>query len=351
MDSKETWNKICELFERHKSSPEAEIQKLWENIFSEYFGYSKLGGEVSAQEKLHIGSTDRTIPDLIMKNGSEKLFAAELKRGNLPANENFKQQLISYLKLLDLNIGILICDAIFIVNISDSTETKISFSRGNPDGAKFVELFGREYFGEEKIKEFIAQKKRSAQNIENLREEIGNAKERIIELLENELAPKYGKAEFVEVMKEFEIQIIKKNAAAPALFMPKVQGTAARPYSFAGGGRNTISKSDALMLCRRNGFANGGEVTFSSTNAGNGVFWANPNVKLLSYNWWLLLNDINERKIYVLFIPKDSVNAYELRVRNDKQELLDLQIKNDGSFIDSRSKYSFKKYFKAAVKY
>ena len=43
-----SWNKIVEYVNSHKNSSEKEIQKLWENIFSEIFGYSFLRNEIDS---------------------------------------------------------------------------------------------------------------------------------------------------------------------------------------------------------------------------------------------------------------------------------------------------------------
>lgn len=358
MDSKKMWNYLVDEHTKYLNASEKEIQEKWEKEYlldAELFGYSKAMGDVDSQRSLHIGSSDRAIPDIILRKDGKDLFVIELKQYSLRKNSDFEKQLLSYLTHTDihLSIGVLVCNKLclcFHNHSSNQTQwLEIPFEKDNALGAKFVELFSKENFSEENIKEFIAQKIRSAQNIKNLREEIGNAKEMVIEFLENEFAPKYGKAEFDEVMNEFEIQIVKKAKETSVAFAPKAYR--AIVHAHYDDGESTFSKSDAIKLCRKNGFANSGEITFSSTNKGNGVFWSNPNVRLLSEDWWLLLNDKEEEKLYVLFVPRNSINHHELLVRADKPNLIDLQIKNDGSFVDSRSEYSFKKYLKTSIKY
>lgn len=359
MGSKEIWNIIVKSVKDNIYKKEEIIQAIWNSTI---FPLILDGSDCkNIEQVVPEGSTKKM--DIVIKQNGNDVAVVELKQHTYSRNAKIglvtpQEQLFSYLNQLKcVNIGILVCDKLYIYNY-DFTKNdeenatnclEIPFEKDSELGVKFVELFSKENFSEENIKEFIAQKIRSAQNIKNLREEIGNAKEMVIEFLENEFAPKYGKAEFDEVMNEFEIQIVKKAKETSVAFAPKAHR--AIVHAHYDDGESTFSKSDAIKLCRKNGFANSGEITFSSTNKGNGVFWSNPNVRLLSEDLWLLLNDKEEKKLYVLFIPKKSINVNELIIRGDKQKLIDLQIKNDGSFVDSRSKYSFKKYLKTSIKY
>ena len=116
---------------------------------------------------------------------------------------------------------------------------------------------------------------------------------------------------------------------------------------------NKMSKSEAISCFSSNGFSVCGNITFSSENDSYGrKFWANPKVDFLKHDWWLILNDIDKREIHLFFIPANSLSCRDIYRRNDKQDLIDLQIHyNDDSFEDSRSKVCFKKWFKKTLKY
>lgn len=221
MGSKEIWNIIVKSVKDNIYKKEEIIQAIWNSTI---FPLILDGSDCkNIEQVVPEGSTKKM--DIVIKQNGNDVAVVELKQHTYSRNAKIglvtpQEQLFSYLNQLKrVNIGILVCDKLHIyaydftksAEENEANRLDIPFEKDSEDGAKFVELFGNEHFSEEKIKEFIAQKKRSAQNIENLREEIGNAKERIIELLENELAPKYGKVEFDEVMKEFNIQIDRKS--------------------------------------------------------------------------------------------------------------------------------------------
>ena len=64
---------------------------FWKNYFSEIFGLKKILNEIASQRKLHIGSSDREIPDIILKKDSKDLFIVELKQYYLAKNDDFEK--------------------------------------------------------------------------------------------------------------------------------------------------------------------------------------------------------------------------------------------------------------------
>ncbi|MCI5519265.1 MAG: hypothetical protein MR424_05415 [Treponema sp.] len=113
-----------------------------------------------------------------------------------------------------------------------------------------------------------------------------------------------------------------------------------------------ISKSQALQLLRASGLNIHGQITFSSENSGVYKYWANPSITYLYNNWWIILNDVDNRILYVFYIPANSIDEKDVVVRADKPELMDIQINyNDRSFMDSRSKICFKQWLIKYVNY
>lgn len=113
-----------------------------------------------------------------------------------------------------------------------------------------------------------------------------------------------------------------------------------------------ISKSQALQILRSEGLNIQGHITFSSENSGVLKYWANPSITYLFYDWWVILNDIDNRILYAFNIPANSINERSVVVRSDKTELMDIQINyNDDSFMDSRSKICFKQWLVKSVHY
>ena len=60
------WNRFCEIFQKNHNEREDKVQKVFEQIFAVLFGYDPFDGEIDSHRTLHIGSTDRVIPDIII---------------------------------------------------------------------------------------------------------------------------------------------------------------------------------------------------------------------------------------------------------------------------------------------
>lgn len=78
MIANQKWNRIVEIYNASISAKEDTVHSLWERIFVELFGYSSLNGEIESQRKIQIGSTERIIPDIIIKDSNNDLFVVEL---------------------------------------------------------------------------------------------------------------------------------------------------------------------------------------------------------------------------------------------------------------------------------
>jgi hypothetical protein len=211
MTNKEKWNKIVELHEQQRFSREDIVQNTWEMIFSELFGYAKLFGEIDVQRSIQIGSTERAITDIIIKDKDNDLFIVEVKQQTLDSGE---KQLLSYLKLLHVDVGILVNNKITIFAYDykkqDSEQVKydIHFDRDSTDGELFVELFSKP-FQTERAREFIIQKNSSSKHVQEIKKRIN--KDYIVNLLHIELSKTYAQMEIKEALKEIEITIGNKK--------------------------------------------------------------------------------------------------------------------------------------------
>ena len=157
----ENWNLLVAQHSEFYNQPENKIQNLWEIYFSELFGFKKILNEIETQRKLHIGSTDREIPDIILKKDDKDLFIVELKQYSLTRNDDFEKQLLNYMSHTDirLSIGILVCKNLYLYyyNHSDNKNDciEIPFKKDNELGIKFMELFNKNNFDVENAKKFI----------------------------------------------------------------------------------------------------------------------------------------------------------------------------------------------------
>lgn len=159
MNSQEKWNYIVKSYKQNYTKPESEVQRSWEDIFSEFFDYKKLCGEIVTQTYIQLGSRTALIPDIVLKKDKEMLADVELKRHTLSIDEHYEKQLISYLKQLNLSIGVIICNKIYLYvfsypNTIDRIE--IAFEEKNERGVTFIELFNKNNFDVDKIKHFVS---------------------------------------------------------------------------------------------------------------------------------------------------------------------------------------------------
>ncbi len=114
----------------------------------------------------------------------------------------------------------------------------------------------------------------------------------------------------------------------------------------------TMTKNIAKRLFNEKGYNIGDIYTFASENERSHVFWANPSYLVLNKNWFLILNDKSKRILSLFEIPAGEIKRYELVMRSDNQNLIDLQIAyNDPTFTDNRSHISFKPYFVDKITY
>ncbi len=163
MNTQEKWNFIVERHKTNFSKPENVVQKEWEDIFSELFDYKKLLGEIVSQKQIHIGSSDRTIPDILLGKDGVEIVDVELKQYNLPLKENFENQLKSYLTLTHTSIGVIVCNKLYLFwfdyESSASIKIEIPFEKDNERGIKFVELFNKNVINKNVVKKFIFSEK------------------------------------------------------------------------------------------------------------------------------------------------------------------------------------------------
>ena len=222
MDAREKWEFLVDCYNKNKNAPEQRIQRDWENLFVEIFGYSKLSKEVDAQRNIQIGSTVRTIPDIIIHNKEQgDLFVVELKQHTLTTGT---EQLFSYLKLLKVDLGVLICNKIYLYDYDITKDddkqafVEIAFTKDNPDGIKFVELFSKASFDRQHIKNFIQERKKEKENIHAIQQKV--TAEFVRQVLQEQLSETYSQEEIQQALEGIVITVDKKVAMPPTPFIP-----------------------------------------------------------------------------------------------------------------------------------
>ncbi|MCH5290586.1 MAG: type I restriction enzyme HsdR N-terminal domain-containing protein [Treponema sp.] len=253
MTAEEKWDKIVSIVQAKKPAKENEVEDVWADIFSEIFGYSKIDEEIERQRKIPIGSSQRTVPDIIVKDSSAKkdLFTVELKQHNLPFDERYKDQLFSYMLLLRLNVGILICDKIHVYygNDGNALHMEIEFKSGNAHGATFIELFSKEKFDESAVKAFIEAQEALHTQAQTIRTELqrGSASDIIKQYYRSQYSEEAVEMALQDVhvsvsmdMQQQEAPEQNANAALPAVAEKKDN----TQYNFKG---NTYGKGRLVL--------------------------------------------------------------------------------------------------------
>lgn len=204
-----SWNKLVSYIQKNFNEGEKIVQKAWELLFSTVFDYPD--SDIHPQFPMQMGSSPK-FADILIQHDDKDLFVVELKRHTLHKGQ---AQLFSYLNQLKIDIGILVCDKLYVYDFDYTKKdghysfVEIAFSPDNPDGIKFVELFTSSNFDKQKIKDFIAQKNQSKANAASIRKEL--TADFILQLVTNHLTEKYPVEDVASVLDEFQISVAPKS--------------------------------------------------------------------------------------------------------------------------------------------
>ena len=218
MESDKIWNRIVKHYKDNFGSKEEVLQNDWTQIFSDLFNYSKFFGEIDSHRTMHIGSHERTIPDIIIRNDEEDLFDVELKQYSMPFSMEMERQLKSYLDLLHVCVGVIICKSLFVYvydfSKSKSKKLEIQFIEDNPDGIKFVELFKKGSFSINKVEEFIDSKEAFSANVRAIKSDLNE--KHLLQVIKDHYLKKYSCEEVEEAFKSVEISVDTLSYTVPS---------------------------------------------------------------------------------------------------------------------------------------
>ena len=217
------WNKIISQYNKNRTCKEEIVQTSWELLFSTLFNYSD--SDIISQKPVQMGVETKRA-DILIRHGSEDLFVVELKRHTLHEGQG---QLFSYLNQLKIDIGVLVCDKLYIYDFDYTKRDEnysfleIDFTPDNLDGEKFVELFMSDDFDKQKIKDFIKNKNQSKSNADSIRRELSN--EFILQILKNHFSQIFPAEDVEKVFSDYQIVIHPKSAMQVSVvdsFVPQV---------------------------------------------------------------------------------------------------------------------------------
>ena len=206
-----SWNEIVSQFKKNISSKEDIVQNTWEMLFKWCFGY--LDSDIDAQRSVKMGVMTKRA-DIVIKNQSEDLFVVELKRHLLHEGQ---EQLFSYLNQLKIDLGILVCDNLYIYDYDFTTKEnnysvlEIPFEPDNPNGIRFVELLSKENFNKQMIKDFIKAGNEEIKVENEIKKEL--TPYLIKTLLKNYFSDKYSMPDIENILDKYNILINLKSDA------------------------------------------------------------------------------------------------------------------------------------------
>ena len=204
------WNHIVDHYKNNFGKTEDVVQSKWEEFFSEIFGYMKIYGEIDVHRVIQIGSYKRVIPDIIIRNrDGNDLFDVELKQYNLSFTKEMEDQLLSYMKLISVSVGVIVCQKLYVyfyTPIKNSfKKIEIPFEKNNFDGIKFVELFKKGNFSVDAVEAFIDSKNEFETQVEEIRHKL--IESNIIDMVKKCFSDNYSTEVIDFALKDFSISI------------------------------------------------------------------------------------------------------------------------------------------------
>ena len=114
MTNQDKWNFIVSEYKTLYHEKEEVIDNRWRQYCTSLFGYQPLFNEIVTQLSIQVGVHDHAIPDILLRKDGTEIFDIELKKYCLQFDEKFERQLISYLKLQTLTVGMIVCKEIYL---------------------------------------------------------------------------------------------------------------------------------------------------------------------------------------------------------------------------------------------
>lgn len=198
----EKWNyfvyDLCEA--KKKDVDEDSFHTLIETQL-QHLGWAKFKGEICHKPNIHIGNNNRIEPDVLIKRDGEDEFVIEVKRPSHKQSKKDVDQLLSYMRLLKLSVGIYMGEHIEIFYDMPSSKEAISIMKvpleiDNKLGARFIDKFLKDNFSREAIVDFCEERIQEIQRQNSLNKIkdslIADAQTQITESLKPYLMEKYG---------------------------------------------------------------------------------------------------------------------------------------------------------------
>jgi hypothetical protein len=245
----EKWNEICFLLSDNIRTDISESD-FEQNVVQalRVLDWKEYSGDIEIRPSFQVGAANRITPDFVIKDSdNRKLFVIEIKQPNIPLNSKFQQQLFSYMRQLKLEYGILIGQGIQIFYDGDLAKQEdpilletIKFTKDNDKGLKFVEIFAKENFNQESLRNFTLNGLKKLNRREELKELTKklldeNYQEKISELIKQDFLDEYDGELIESVLENLRIEIRAKNALPTQSELPKREFSKERIVDYSNG--------------------------------------------------------------------------------------------------------------------
>lgn len=145
------WNFICRVMRNIDRQSEIAYQRgIKEMILETALGWKP--DQITEQLSLQLGSTERLVPDILLSKDDRNSFIIEVKKPGHKKTKGDMEQLLSYMKQLEIPVGIYWGDDVEVYwkTIGDGSSPVrllgLSFNTLCEDGDAFVSLFSEENY-------------------------------------------------------------------------------------------------------------------------------------------------------------------------------------------------------------
>lgn len=224
----ENWNEICsDLLECKRNN--ALESKYQETVFwclrSQSLGWLK--SEIEQKPAISIGSVQNVYPDIVLNINSIPQIVIELKKPVHCQRDREREQLFSYMRLLRLLFGLYIGENIqlYYDELSNALDpqlvTTIELALNSEEGKTFINLFKRDSFDCNKLKEFCLTRLEEQKKVKVMEETISylTSKEGIVKvrnLIQQDLENQgFSFDATTQILNELTINISKNQASTP----------------------------------------------------------------------------------------------------------------------------------------
>lgn len=245
----EKWNEICFLLSDNIRTDISESD-FEQNVVQalRVLDWKEYSGDIEIRPSFQVGAANRITPDFVIKDSdNRKLFVIEIKQPNIPLNSKFQQQLFSYMRQLKLEYGILIGQGIQIFYDGDLAKQEdpilletIKFTKDNEKGLKFVEIFAKENFNQESLRNFtlnglkkLNRREEHKELTKKLLDE--NYQAKISELIKQDFLDEYDGELIESVLENLTVEIRAKNALPEQSELPKREFSTQRIVDYSNG--------------------------------------------------------------------------------------------------------------------